>query len=66
MTARGVLINGAELVSLGELSFKGDALGNVVDEDDATNGNEIAREQGSDGDVDSSLLAGAGGERELV
>ena len=58
--------DGAELVSLRQLSFQRDALGDVVDQNDAAHGNEIAREQGSDGDVGGALLAGAGGQGELV
>jgi hypothetical protein len=58
--------NGAELVGLGELRFKRHALRDVVYQDDAADGNEIAREQGSDGDVGHALLAGAGDEAEFV
>ena len=64
--AGGQQADGAELVGLGELGFQRDALGDVVHQDDAAHGDEIAREQGRDGDVGGALLAGAGGEAELV
>ena len=64
--AGGEQADGAELVGLGELGFKGDALGDVVDQDDAADGNEVAGEQRRDGDVGGAQLAGAGGEAELV
>ncbi len=64
--AGGEQADGAELVGLGELRFKRDALGDVVDQDDAAHGNEVAREQRRDGDVGGALLAGARGEAELV
>ena len=46
--------------------FERDALGDVVDQDDAADGDEVAREQGRDGDVGGAQFAGAGGEAELV
>ena len=61
--AGGEQADGAELVGLRELGFKRDALGDVVDQDDAAHGNKIAREQRRDGDVGGALLAGARGER---
>ena len=64
--AGGEQADGAELVGLGELRFERDALGDVVDEDDAADGDEVAGEQRRDGDVGGALLAGAGGEAELV
>ena len=64
--AGGEQADGAELVCLGELGLEGDALGDVVDEDDAADGDEVAREQRRDGDVGGALLAGAGCEAELV
>ncbi len=64
--AGGEQADGAELVSLGELGFEGDALGDVVDQDDAADGDEVAREQRRDGDVGGAQFAGAGGEAELV
>jgi len=57
--------DGTELVSLGELGFKGDALGDVIDQDDAADGDEVAGEQGRDGDVGSAQFAGAGVRRNL-
>ena len=64
--AGGQQADGAELVGLRELSFERDALGDVVDQDDAADGDEVAREQRRDGDVGGALFAGAGGEAELV
>ena len=64
--AGGQQADGAELVGLRQLGFKRDALGDVVDQDDAADGDEVAREQRRDGDVGGALLAGAGGEAELV
>src|SRR6266700_3133593 len=58
--------DGTELVSLCQLGFEGHALGDVVDQNDAAHGYEVAREQRGDGDVGGTLLAGAGGQRELV
>jgi hypothetical protein len=63
--AGGQQADGAELVGLRELVFEADALGDVVDQDDAADRNEIPREQRRDGDVDRALLAGAGGKRNL-
>ncbi len=64
--AGGEQADGAELVGLRELRFERDALGDVVDQHDAADGDEIAREQRSNGDVGGALLAGARGEPELV
>ena len=64
--AGGQQADGAELVGLGELRFERDALGDVVDQDDAADGDEVAREQRRNGDVGGALFAGAGGEAELV
>ena len=64
--AGGEQADGAELVGLGELRFERDALGDVVDEDDAADGDEVAREQRGDGDVGGALFAGACGEAEFV
>ena len=64
--AGGEQADGAELVCLGELGFKRDALGDVVDQDDAAHGNEVAGEQRRNGDVGGAQLAGARGEAELV
>ena len=64
--AGGEQADGAELVGLGELRFQGDALGDVVDQDDAAHGNEVAREQRRNGDVGGAQLAGARGQAELV
>ena len=64
--ARGQQADGTELVGLCELSFERDALGDVVDQDDAAHDDEVAREQRRDGDVDGALFAGLGGEVELV
>ena len=64
--AGGEQADGAELVGLGELGFERDALGDVVDQNDAADGDEVAREQGRDGDVGGALFAGARGEAELV
>ena len=58
--------DGTELVSLSELGFKRNPLGDVVHQDDAAHRDEIAREQGRDGDIGGALLAGAGGQAELV
>ena len=58
--------DGAEFIGLGELGFKRDPLGDVVHQDDASHGYKVAREQGGDSDVGGALLAGAGGEAELV
>ena len=58
--AGGEQADGAEFVSLRELSFERDALGDVVDEDDAAYDNKVAREKRGDGDVDGALFAGAG------
>ena len=58
--------DGAELVGLRELRFQRDALGDVVHQHDAADGDEVARQQRRDGDVGGALFAGAGGERELV
>ena len=76
MTASGVLISCAtpaasrpmelSLSACASCVSSGDALGDVVDQDDAADGDEIAREQGSNGDVGGALFAGAGGEAELV
>ena len=64
--AGGEQSDGAELVSLGELAFECDALGDVVDEDDAPDGDKVAGHEGRYGDVGGALFAGAGGEAELV
>ncbi len=40
-----------ELLRLRELRLQLDAVGDVVDEDDAADGDEVARDQRSDGDV---------------
>ncbi len=40
-----------QLFSLCQLGFKADARGNVVDEHDAAQGAELARDQRRDGDV---------------
>ena len=64
--AGGEQADGAELVGLRKLSFERDALGDVVDQDDAADGDEVAREQRRDGDVGGAQLAGARGEPELV
>ena len=49
--AGGEQADGAELVGLGQLRFKRYALGDVVDQDDAAHGDEVAREQRRNGDV---------------
>ena len=64
--AGGQQADRAELVGLRQLVLERDALGDVVDQDDAADGDEVAREQRGDGDVGGALLAGAGGQRELV
>jgi hypothetical protein len=64
--AGGQQADGAELVGLRQLGFQRNALGDVVHQDDAAHGDKIPREQRRDGDVGGALLAGAGGQRELV
>ena len=59
--AGGEQADGAELVCLGELGLQGDALGDVVNQDDTADGHEISGEQGSDGDVSGACFAGHGG-----
>ena len=58
--------DGAELVSLRQLRFQRDALGDVVDQNDAAHRNKIPRQQRRDCDVGGALLACAGGQRELI
>ena len=64
--AGGEQTDGAEFVRLRQLRFQGDALRNVVHQNDAAHGNKIAREQRSDSDVGGAHLAGARGEGELI
>ncbi len=64
--ARGQQADGAELVGLRQLGFERHSLGDVVDQDDAADGNEVAREQRRNGDVGRALFAGPRGERKLV
>ena len=69
MTASGVLISWAtpaasrpmelSLSAWASCDFERDALGDVVDQNDAAYGNEVAREQWRDGDVDGAQFAGA-------
>ncbi len=53
----GKQADGGELFRLAELGFKLHALGDVVDQDDAANRFEIARDQRRDGDVGGTCLA---------
>ena len=64
--AGGEQADGGELFGLRELGFQLDAVGDVVDQDDAADDVEVAREQRRDGDVGDAGLAGGQGEAELV
>ena len=64
--AGGEQADGGELLRLGELGFEFDAVGDVVDQNDAADGGEVAGDQRSDGDVGGALLAGAGLDAEFV
>ena len=55
-----------ELFRLGELGFELDAIGDVVDLDDAAYDVEVTGEEGGDGDVGGADFAGGEGEAELV
>ena len=59
--AGGEQADGRELLGLGELGFELDAVGDVVDQDDAADGDEVAGDQRRDGDVGGADFAG--GER---
>ena len=58
--------DGGELFGLGELGFQLDAVGDVVDQDDAAYGDEVARDERSDGDVGHARAAVGQSEAELV
>ena len=64
--AGGEQADGGELFGLGELRFELDAVGDVVDQDDAADGDEVAGDQRRDGDVGGAGLAGGQCEAELV
>jgi len=49
--AGGQQSDGRELLRLGELRFQLDTIGDVVNQDDTADGDEVARDQGRDGDV---------------
>ena len=64
--ARGQQPDGAELVGLRQLRLQRNALRDVVDENNAADGDEVARKQRGDRDVGGALFAGARGDAELV
>ncbi len=64
--AGGEQADGGELLGLRELRLELHAVRDVVDQDDAADGDEVAREQRSDGDVGGAQLAGRQCEAELV
>ena len=55
-----------ELLRLRELGLELNAIGDVVDEDDAADGDEVSRDQRSNGDVGDADFAGGKRETELV
>ncbi len=64
--AGGEQADGGELFCLGELAFHLGLVGDVVEEDDAADGAEIARDERRDGDVGNAGFFGGGGEAELI
>ena len=64
--AGGEQADGGELFGLGELAFHLGLVGDVVDEDDAADGAEVAGDERRDGDVGDAGFFGAGLEAEFV
>ena len=64
--AGGEQADGGQLFGLRELRFELDAVGDVVDEDDAAYGDEVARDQRGDGDVGDARVPSGSDEAELV